>query len=285
MLKSVGLELPHKLVVHPFVTDKEGVKMSKSLGNVIDPFDLLERFHDSYGSPDIYGSPDLIRYYIASQSNLSTDFRFNEEGIMQANDNELLQRVGNLVARTCSLVSKYCDGSIPEIEDISAAQLDQSEDRIDDVSGAELDRRSNHNLECLFNIAELEQQLDDCMKNLNVSQYLLLLNEKFKILNLFVNETHVWTIGKGSDHRSDQDRRWIIRKLVDGLCVVARYFSVICPMIGNLIRSNFDLMEDQLIPRGGESVKNCRLKLFKILNVSKFNDRLKRNMKKRDVKK
>lgn len=94
MLMSAEIELPKKLLVHGYVTlgDK---KISKSLGNVIDPIELS----DKYGS-------DAVRYSLLKGS-VFEDFDFSEKILIERHNNELANKLGNLVARVSSLAEKY----------------------------------------------------------------------------------------------------------------------------------------------------------------------------------
>ena len=94
ILLSAGYKLPEKLLVHGYLT-KDGKKMSKSLGNVIDPLTLLEKY-----------STDTIRYSLLKCS-VFDDSDFSEEIIIDRNNNELANKLGNLVSRVSTLAEKY----------------------------------------------------------------------------------------------------------------------------------------------------------------------------------
>lgn len=90
-LLSAGLELPKKILVHGYVT-VEGEKMSKTIGNVVDPFSLIER----------YGT-DPIRYYLLREIPTSGDGDFSEKRFMDLYNADLANGLGNLVARLAKL--------------------------------------------------------------------------------------------------------------------------------------------------------------------------------------
>lgn len=93
-LLSAGLELPKKIFVHEYFT-VNGQKMSKTLGNVIDPFELIE----TYGA-------DALRYYFLAKFSPFTDGDFSEEKFINAYNSDLANGIGNLVARVAKLVQK-----------------------------------------------------------------------------------------------------------------------------------------------------------------------------------
>lgn len=90
MLLSVGLPLPKEVIVHGFLT-VNGQKMSKSLGNVTSPLELAKRYH-----------PDSIRYYLLRTIPFGEDGDFSEKDLIRYN-NELANKLGNLVSRTTTL--------------------------------------------------------------------------------------------------------------------------------------------------------------------------------------
>ncbi len=94
MLMSAGYDLPHKLLVHGYL-NVGGKKMSKTLGNVIDPVELIEK----------YGS-DSVRYSLLRCS-VFEDSDYSEEILVERHNNELADKLGNLVSRVSTLAEKY----------------------------------------------------------------------------------------------------------------------------------------------------------------------------------
>jgi methionyl-tRNA synthetase len=104
MLMSAKLPLPKQLVVHGFINDKDGRKMSKSLGNVVSPTDLIEKYPAC-----------AIRYYLLKE-NVLGDINFSEAELIRCHDFVLLETLGNLINRTFSMCHKYCESKIPNVE-------------------------------------------------------------------------------------------------------------------------------------------------------------------------
>jgi methionyl-tRNA synthetase len=104
MLMSVNIPLPKTVFSHGFVNDKEGKKMSKSLGNVVDPVEILKKY-----------TQDNIRYYLMRDGVFGGDLSFNEESLISRHDAELQGTLGNLVRRALTLC-KYSDMTIPDVE-------------------------------------------------------------------------------------------------------------------------------------------------------------------------
>lgn len=120
MLMSAGLPLPKQIFSHGFLT-KEGQKMSKSLGNIIDPFDLVDR----------YGS-DAVRYYFLKEIEFGRDGDFSETRFVNTLNADLANDLGNLLNRTLNMAVKYCDRQIPAVAlaDIPAADVLRSKGEI-----------------------------------------------------------------------------------------------------------------------------------------------------------
>lgn len=105
MLMSAEIELPKKLLVHGYLT-VDGQKISKSLGNAIDPVELAEKY-----------PVDTIRYNLLRGSTFE-DFDFSETELVERHNNELANKLGNLISRTSALAEKYgiekCENNLLE---------------------------------------------------------------------------------------------------------------------------------------------------------------------------
>jgi len=101
MLKAIGLAPPRQISVHGYwnVDDR---KVSKSLGNMISPLVMRER----------YGF-ETFRYFLLREMSFGLDANFTEEALVERVNADLANNVGNLVSRTLNLVEKFCDGVVP----------------------------------------------------------------------------------------------------------------------------------------------------------------------------
>ncbi len=108
MLLSAKLPLPKSLLVHGLITSG-GIKMSKTLGNVIDPFDLLSEY-----------DTDSVRYYLAREVSVFEDGDLTKEKFKEAYNANLANGLGNLVSRVMKMAEDNLDGpvEIPEWEDM-----------------------------------------------------------------------------------------------------------------------------------------------------------------------
>lgn len=103
MLLALGEKLPKQLFIHGFFTI-DGQKMSKSLGNVIDPVELAQK----------YGA-DVTRYYLLREISFGQDGDISTQKLEGRYEGELANGLGNLVARVLGMTEKYTDGKVPEV--------------------------------------------------------------------------------------------------------------------------------------------------------------------------
>lgn len=100
ILLSVGLELPKAIYVHGFVT-ADGEKMSKSIGNVVDPFKLIEKY-----------GVDVVRHFLLREIPSDDDGDFSEKKLIDRYNGDLANGLGNLVQRVVTLIEDKLDGEI-----------------------------------------------------------------------------------------------------------------------------------------------------------------------------
>jgi methionyl-tRNA synthetase len=111
-LMSAGLPLPKQVFGHGFVLARGGEKMSKSLGNVVDPIELA----DKYGV-------DQLRYFLLREVSFGQDGTYSEEAIVTRCNAELANSFGNLAQRVLSMIAKNLDGYLPAIRDHHADDM------------------------------------------------------------------------------------------------------------------------------------------------------------------
>ncbi len=121
-LMSVGIELPRTIYAHGWWT-VEGQKMSKSLGNVIDPYKLVEE----------YGS-DVVRYFLLREIPFGQDGDFSAEAITNRINSELANGLGNLVSRTLGMIERYFEGKIPKPSSLTPIDLTIKQNSSETVS-------------------------------------------------------------------------------------------------------------------------------------------------------
>ena len=104
LLMAADLELPERIFIHGYLL-MDDHKMSKSLGNVLDPFKVM----------DLYGT-DALRYYLLREVAFGQDGSISPEGFETRYNTELANEYGNLASRTLAMIERYRDGVVPEAE-------------------------------------------------------------------------------------------------------------------------------------------------------------------------
>jgi len=102
LLMAAELELPKRLFVHGFLL-MDGEKMSKSLGNVLDPFAVMERF-----------GTDALRFYCLREVSFGQDGSVSTAGFEARYESELANDYGNLASRTLAMIARYREGVVPQ---------------------------------------------------------------------------------------------------------------------------------------------------------------------------
>lgn len=113
LLMALDLPLPKQVFGHGWLLFKDG-KMSKSLGNVVDPVLLCEHY-----------GVDAIRYFLMREVPFGADGSFSNEALVSRINSDLANDLGNLLSRTTAMINKYFDGTLPEPATREAGDFDQ----------------------------------------------------------------------------------------------------------------------------------------------------------------
>ncbi|MET0510759.1 MAG: methionine--tRNA ligase [Thermoleophilaceae bacterium] len=180
MLMAADIEVPRTVAIHGYLLLGEH-KMSKSLGNVIEPFHVA----------DVYG-PDALRFYVLREVSFGSDGEVSPEGFETRYNTELANEYGNLASRTLAMISRYRGGIVPDAE--PPARLVADFDGLDEAVKERIDQ------------VELTAALDEVWR-------------RIKRLNAFVQDEEPWQLSKDESQADRLDQ--VLYGLAEGLRVVS----------------------------------------------------------------
>ncbi|MEL6201430.1 MAG: methionine--tRNA ligase [Pseudomonadota bacterium] len=151
-LMSAGLPLPKRVFGHGFLFNR-GEKMSKSLGNVVDPFEMAEHY-----------GVDQMRYFFLREVPFGNDGNYSHEAIVARTNADLANGLGNLAQRSLSMIFKNCDAQVPENTELSEddkALLALAERALEVARDAMSVQAVHKALEAIFNVVtEADRYID-----------------------------------------------------------------------------------------------------------------------------
>ena len=197
MLMALDVPLPKHLAVHGWITmqgkNGEGEKMSKSLGNVVDPFMLGERY-----------GVDTIRYHILREMALGADSMFSNEIMINRINSDLANGFGNLVSRTVAMADKYFGGTLPTERE--TADIDEEFKKV-----------------ILGLLPEVDKNIDET----KIKQALEAIFEGVSRANKYIDETEPWKLGK--DETKKARLAAVLYNLLDAIRIISALLSPFMP--------------------------------------------------------
>eukprot|EP00485_Elphidium_margaritaceum_P011854 CAMPEP_0202704094 /NCGR_PEP_ID=MMETSP1385-20130828/16846_1 /ASSEMBLY_ACC=CAM_ASM_000861 /TAXON_ID=933848 /ORGANISM="Elphidium margaritaceum" /LENGTH=730 /DNA_ID=CAMNT_0049362045 /DNA_START=264 /DNA_END=2456 /DNA_ORIENTATION=+ len=189
ILMSCQIALPRKVFCHGFVSDKNGEKMSKSIGNVVDPFDTLSKYN-----------ADSIRYFICTQTTYGSDMRWNAKDLEKRHDAHLAHIYGNLVFRALNLCQKECNAKIPAITAYNE----------------------------IFDVPQLLQDTEAAFTAYDLSGAADVIMNALRKCNDWITVKAPWKI-KGKDAAQIAEKQKIIRSVLECIYILAHFMQPYTP--------------------------------------------------------
>ncbi len=181
MLMSTGIALPKQILIHGFIYHK-GEKMSKTIGNIVDPYSLL----------DVYGR-DSLRYFLLREIAFGQDGNYSEEVLINRYNADLANDLGNLFSRVLSMIKKYRGSVVPQVAGTNDA-LREKMQRTVDIYKEQMERYAMH-------------------------QALATVWELISLANRYVDEQAPWALAKDESKTDQLDR--VLLNLAEALRVCA----------------------------------------------------------------
>ncbi|QOD38847.1 methionine--tRNA ligase [Candidatus Wolbachia massiliensis] len=206
ILFAADLPLPKQIAVHGWWLN-EGEKISKSLGNVIDPIGLAEEF-----------GVDQLRYFLLREASFGQDGNFSKKNMINRINSELANNIGNLVQRTISFLHKQCSGAVPTVDQ----SLLKNEESLPDCK------------------AILDQVMDHLSKY-EFNHIILLIINISSEANAYIDKSAPWTLSK-----TDRERMsLVIYKLLEYIRIIGILLQPIVPKSAEMILDQLQIPKEQ----------------------------------------
>uniref|UniRef100_A0A0D9Z3R1 methionine--tRNA ligase n=1 Tax=Oryza glumipatula TaxID=40148 RepID=A0A0D9Z3R1_9ORYZ len=229
MLMSAGISVPDAVFGHGFLT-KDGMKMGKSLGNTLEPKDLVNRF-----------GVDAVRYFFLREVEFGNDGDYSEERFINIVNAHLANTIGNLLNRTLGLLKKNCKSTLA-FDSIAAA---------DGISLKD-------------NVENLVDKAKDQFENLLLSSACETLMEIGNLGNLYIDEHAPWSCFKQGGESAEKAAKDLVI-ILETMRIIAIALSPITPSLSLRIYTQLGFTEDQFRTLRWEDTKWGGLKAGQVM--------------------
>ncbi len=206
-LLAANLPLPKKIFGHGWILSDEK-KMSKSLGNILDPIEIIK----NYGI-------DQLRYYLIKEVSLGNDGSISLENLNNCINNDLANNYGNLCQRVFSFIKKNCNNKIPKASNF------KEEDK-----------------KLINNIKENVPKLIDLINNQNLNEYIKIVVDFSFEANKYFNDSEPWTLKK-----KDQERmNTILNTIVEQIKNISILLNPIIPISSEKVLGSINISKKDI---------------------------------------
>lgn len=207
MLHALGIKIPDTIFAHGWWLIAD-TKMSKSRGNVVSPLEMADKF-----------GIDTYRYFLLRDVPFGLDGNFSEGAIIKRFNSDLANDLGNLVYRTLTMIEKYFQGNIPQIDILNMQ-----------------DERAKKTIEKMQTLSDTDtNEINPCLNAIRDFNFGLALEEIWELINMankYIEETKPWVLSK--DNKIDTLKAFI-RLLVEVIRRVSQSLKPFMPQTAQLI--------------------------------------------------
>tara|TARA_Y100001960_G_scaffold288254_1_gene327130 strand:- start:371 stop:1081 length:711 start_codon:yes stop_codon:yes gene_type:complete len=233
---AAKVPLPERVYGHGWILSDEK-KMSKSLGNILDPIEIIK----NYGV-------DQLRYYLIKEVSLGNDGNISLKSLQDCINNDLANNYGNLCQRVLSFVNKNCDSKIPSFKNFENVDKILSKDLID-------------------KIPQLKKLIDNQDLNIYIKE---VINFSFKA-NKYFNDLEPWSLKKNNPERMNT----ILYNVLNQIRSISILLNPIIPIATNKILNTLSIdkkdiniknIENSKFLKTGNKIKETDILFNKIEN-------------------
>lgn len=221
MLMSIGEKLPKKIFAHGFIVAEDGIKMSKSLDNTVDPVMII----DKYGA-------EAFRWYLVRETKFGDTLAFSQKGVANRFNGELADEFLNLVNRVISLAKKYTGGRIADLakEDVESA-------------------RALYPLSYPFSVDDLTRLVKDYIDKLDLHGATIAITDATRQTNRWLNNLTPWAkvfnpmkkeLSEAELKLTEVLRKQTCMVLIEAIFILNHFYS---PFVPNIAKNIFGLFE------------------------------------------
>lgn len=192
LLMALDLPLPKQVYAHGWILF-DGGKMSKSVGNVVDPFLLIDRY-----------GVDAVRYYLLRDISMEQDSSFSNEGLISRINADLANDLGNLVSRTVAMADQYFGGTLPQER-----------------------KAGEHDQEIVAMANALPAKIDQHMNDFKFNRALADIFDFVARLNKYIDETEPWVLGR--EEGNEARLASVLYNLLEGIRILGVLLTPFLP--------------------------------------------------------